>query len=261
MKDFLGYKDTYLSTKRWYNLLRLFSPLKCMFCGEVEFTDDGPFCPECYEKFLQLLSKPCPYCGCSGDECKCSVTAGVKKHFFMFWYHGEFVTEIVSKLKYDGEKRYITFLGELLAQKIKESCGKINFTGICYVPRAKSSIKRIGFDQAKLLAECVAFYLNLPVFPCLERKKEGKEQKKLSGAERRKNIKQKYAVSINNLVNESGEIHSKLLLIDDVVTTGSTIQECSYILRRSGVSSVCVASIAKTPFKKRKRMIKRTKKL
>ncbi len=246
MKDLLGYKDEYLSTKRGYNLLRLFAPMSCMICGEIDSSEEGPFCKECFEKFSAMLSMSCPICDGKREECECCELTGIKKVFFLFWYYKDVSSDMIKRVKYLGDKREISYLGYLISKAVKNE----EFSGICFVPRTKKNIKRTGFDQSKLLAESVAFHLGLPLIECLGRKGRSAEQKKLSGADRRRNVKNKFFVDVEKLKFENGKIPSKILLIDDVVTTGSTVKECSYLLRKSGVKSVFVGAIAKTPTRK-----------
>ncbi len=250
MKDFFVYNDQFLSTKKWYSLLKWFVPLSCMICKETDISKEGPFCNECLQKFKELFSKPCTFCGESPYNCQCFKTNGIKDLFFLFWYDGLLSADIIAIIKYRGERRYASYFGKLIAERIKEKSPNIKLDGVCFVPRSPNNIRKRGFDQSKLLAESVSYYLGVPLLPCIIRKGKSSEQKKLSGEERRKNVKNKFRVKIENLVFESGEIPSKILLIDDIITTGSTVKECSYLLGKSGVRNVYVGAIAKTPAKR-----------
>ncbi len=253
MKDFFGYKDEYLATQKGYNLMRFINPIPCMVCGDMEFIEHGPFCHECFEKFTDLLNSYCPVCGGDKNECLCTSVNGIKKMYFLFWYDKRWSADFVSKIKYEGDYRYVSYFGKLIADNIKENMGKMNFSGVCFVPRSRENFNKRGFDQARLMAESVAYHLQIPLLDCLKRFGKSDEQKKLSGYERRKNVKNKFFVDYKGLVNENGEIPSKVLLIDDVITTGATVRECAYLLRKSGVRSVFVGAIAKTSLKKYKK--------
>lgn len=253
MKDFLGYKDEYLSTKKGYNLLRFFNPLHCMICGEVDSTNDGPFCEKCYNEFEKLLNSTCPVCGGSIKECVCLELSSIKKLYFLFWYDKVWSAEFVSEIKYGGDYRYISYFGKLIADVILNDSDKIPFSGVCYVPRSKRNVRIRGFDQSKLLAESVSYHLELPLLHCLKRIGKSEEQKKLSGLDRMENVKNKFMIDYSELVNEHGVIPSSLLLIDDVVTTGATVNECTSLLKKCGVRRVYVGAIAQTPFVKRKK--------
>jgi ComF family protein len=250
MKDFLGYVDPYLSTKKGYNLLRLFSPTKCMICGEIDSIDEGPFCEKCHNTFLDICSTTCKKCGETNGNCKCVKYHGIDEAISVFWYDKIKCFEIITWVKYAGEKRYISYLGMLLAKKIQNSKIPKKFDAICYVPRTMENLKKRGFDQSKILAETISFYLKIPIVPCLKRKGKSAEQKKLSGKERVKNVRNKYRVDKKLLSDKYGVLPRRILLIDDVITTGSTITECSYLLRKAGVRHVYVAALSESAFRK-----------
>ena len=224
-----------------------------MVCKETDISNDSPFCTECYNNFKELFLKPCAICGDSTDNCKCFKPKGIKDLFFLFWYDGLLSADIISIIKYRGERRYTSYFGKLISARIKEKSPSLKFDGVCYVPRSLNNIRKRGFDQSKLMAESVSYYLNVPLLHCIKRKGKSEEQKKLSGEERRKNVKNKFYIKLENLIFKSGEIPSNILLIDDVITTGSTVKECVYLLSKMGVRNVYVGAIAKTPIKRRKK--------
>ncbi len=232
-----------------------------MVCKETDVSNDAPFCTECYNNFKELFFKPCIICGNSTDNCQCFKPQGIKELFFLFWYDGLLSSDIISTIKYRGERRYTSYFGKLIADRIKAKSPSLKLDGVCYVPRSLNNIRKRGFDQSKLMAESVSYYLNVPLLHCIKRKGKSEEQKKLSGEERRKNVKNKFFIKLGNLIFESGEIPSNILLIDDVITTGSTIKECVYLLNKMGVRNVFVGAIAKTPLQRRKKRSYKRKKL
>lgn len=252
MKDFFGYVDEFLSSRKGYKFLRILNPTPCLVCGEMDFVEDGPLCKDCFEKLKGVLSALCPICHVTGEECICNKISGISRLFFAFWYETELSRVIVSKIKYAGDKRYLSYCGKLIADRVLCGDNDIKIDGVCYVPRARKNAKRIGFDQARFLAESVAFYLNVPLITCLKRTGKSEEQKKLSGIERLKNVKNKFRVNRKKLIDNAGKIPSRILLVDDVITTGATIKECSYLLRKAGVKKVYAACVAKTPLKRRR---------
>lgn len=112
-----------------------------------------------------------------------------------------------------------------------ESCKKL-----------EKELRQYGFDQAALLAKCLSDELNVPVCPALCRSREKPPQKLLSAAQRRRNIRDSFTVKAGIL----GDAQNALL-VDDVVTTGATVDECAALLRKAGVKTVHIACIAKTP--------------
>jgi competence protein ComFC len=257
IKDFFGYIDDFLSTKKGYKFLRILNPTPCFVCGEIAFVDEGPLCLECYEKFSSLLTAVCPFCHAYADECECNKISGIEEIFFAFWYETALSRKIVSKLKYAGDRRQLSYCGKLISQKVLSCETDLKIDAVCYAPRSKRNEKKIGFDQAKFLAESVAFYLNVPLLHCLERTGRSAEQKKLSGIERMKNVKNKFRVNHKRLKGYGMKPPARLLLVDDVITTGATIRECSYFLRKAGVKKVYAACVAKTPLKRKKKRYKK----
>ena len=99
-----------------------------------------------------------------------------------------------------------------------------------------------GGDQSKLIAAGVAEGLEIPLKPLLARReKRASDQKLLDAVERRKNVKNTFFPA-----KEAAD-YRRVLLVDDVTTTGSTIDECADILREAGVKQVVKAVLARTP--------------
>lgn len=107
---------------------------------------------------------------------------------------------------------------------------------ICYVPLHKKRRVSRGFDQAEELAKQVSKTTNIPLACALRRIKNTKTQTKLAEKERLENMKGAFQ-SIEN-------VHGKVVLIDDVLTTGATTSECASVLREAGASNVCVLTFA-----------------
>ena len=112
---------------------------------------------------------------------------------------------------------------------------------ICYVPMTKKSEKKRGFNQCEVIARHIGYRINIPVSDCIKKIKNTKEQKTLTKEERVKNLKGAFKVSrVKDIKNKD------VILIDDVMTTGATINECKDILKRSGANKITVLTIAKS---------------
>jgi ComF family protein len=140
--------------------------------------------------------------------------------------------------KYHGDIRSIGWMAILAARahKIKFS----RFDGVTYVPRSKSGIKRHGYDQSLAAAEAISKKFGVPLLHLLENKGDG-EQKLLSRNQRMKNIRSRFA-----LKNIPSEKYKKILLVDDISTTGATVGACAALLREEAASSVVKLVISKT---------------
>lgn len=214
-----------------------FSPLKCMFCNFYACYEELPVCPECAHKLQALLTTVCRTCGKSPSGCQCG--GNIR---FMFFYGSAESKGLIYLLKHHGDKRVIKFLAEMTA----ESCGidPSSYDGVAYVPRLKKNKRRYGYDQSKELAKAISKKLDLPLLHILERV-GGKEQKLLSYSQRIRNIRRQY-----RLKYIPKEKYKKLLLVDDVFTTGATVSVCADILRKDAAKAVVPITVAKTNFLK-----------
>lgn len=112
---------------------------------------------------------------------------------------------------------------------------------ISWVPLSKLRQHKRGYNQAKLLAEGIAKSVDLPLAPCLVKTRNNPAQSKTkSAAERSRNV-----VGVYRLKDKVDVKGKNILLIDDVVTTGSTLSECARILRKAGANKVYCATIAR----------------
>jgi ComF family protein len=144
------------------------------------------------------------------------------------------LAEAINHLKFHGLKRLAKPLGSLLA--VFDLSGS---DGIVPVPLSIRSLRERGFNQSLLIARVISKKLNVPLLMDNLRKiKETPPQIGLSARERLLNLKNAFEVrgSIQGL---------RLLLVDDVMTTGTTVTECSKVLMRAGAKEVTVLTLAR----------------
>ena len=169
---------------------------KCVYCGK-EKPNPEYICFECSEKLKQLL--------CEGNS---------------LYYYFDVVRKVCHNFKYNEQP----YIGEYMAQEMAESIisKKIDFDIITFVPIHKKRRSGRGYDQSEILAKHIAQILGKPFLPTLARIRNTSAQFSLGAAERAKNISNAFEIYPN--INISGK---KLLIIDDIYTTGSTINECT----------------------------------
>ena len=214
--------------------LRLrFFPQTCVLCGKNACTTPLPVCAACGERFRRMLKEPCMDCGQPAAECICSKNRNLR---FLFWYREQDVKQLINSVKYRADDAEIRALGEMLATLCTG-----RYDAVTYVPRSKEAIYQYGYDQALLLAEAVANRLELPMVPTLA-SRSVVEQKLLSASQREKSMRGRYAAMPAAIT-----MYPRLLLIDDISTTGATLRACSALLRQAGAKSVSCAVLAKTP--------------
>ncbi len=212
MKDFIH--------KLKENLADIFFPVRCPYCERV--IDKTEYaCENCKKQF------PAPSvikCCTGGFQCTSP-----------FPYEGIF-KDAVSNLKFKNCGSYSKQLSFVLVNSIVESFPQSNFDIITCVPMHKKHLKIRGYNQAKLLAEECSKIMNIPYADTLEKFKENKIQHTLKAKERAENVRGVYRV-----INKSSVKGKKILLIDDIVTTGNTLGECAKTLMKSGCKSVYCA--------------------
>ena len=219
----------------------------CDVCGE-ELVEDTRYrlCSECIEKLPFVKGHICLNCGVPlKDEsdycnrCQYQKSAFVKNRSPLV-YDGE-VKKLIYKLKF-GRKTYIAqTLGALMADKFIE-CG-MDSEIIVFVPMTDEEVKKRGFNQAELLAYEVGNRLNIAVLPALVKVKDTSQQKELKGKDRANNLDGAFACAFEQVKGR------KILLIDDVFTTGATANECAKTLLKAKAREVCVLTAAVTQIK------------
>ncbi len=160
----------------------------------------------------------------------------------LFYYQYP-IDHLISALKFANKLIYAKILGELMADRLVESykCGSLPEV-IIPVPLHKHRLRERGYNQALELARPISKQLNVPIdFNSCVRVKHTEAQTLVPAKRRQKNVKNVFAVNKNFSAQH-------VAIIDDVITTGSTIRELSNVLLQSGVSRIDVWCCAKTNY-------------
>jgi len=211
---------------------------ECLNCG-AERLDNSHFylCKKCFDS-IDFISNSCDICGdrvssfdviCNG--CK------EKSHFFtkafcVAKYEGV-ARNLVRKLKYDNCKYLARTLGLLMAQKLKKSeVESIDF--VVPVPLNIIRLRERGFNQSQLIAKVVAKECSLKIkTKIVKRVKNTPTQTSLSSEERRENVKDAFEILDKTAVKDAN-----ILLIDDISTTGATLDELSKLFKKYKAKNV-----------------------
>lgn len=149
------------------------------------------------------------------------------------------VREAIHRYKFQNLPGYSEFFGNRIGEAIKRDLDN-KYDLISWVPLSRWSKKKRGYDQAMLLAMSAALYLDDVAVETLEKIKDTAAQSGVSGAaERRANVMGAYCVTDRELI-----MNKRILLIDDIITTGATLAECSRTLLMAGADEVWCAAIA-----------------
>jgi len=214
-----------MSLKTW--LLDLLFPPKCPFCARLLSDRDHGICEKCSASLPRTKV---------GERFKVDFMTRVVSPL----YYEKQVRESFLRYKFHGITAYSDVYAQLMAETIaRELDGCYDL--ITWVPLSRKRLRKRGYDQARLLAEKTASILSITTMPVLQKFRDTKAQSGLTTAqERRGNISGCYAV-----MNEEYIRGKRILLVDDILTTGSTLSECARVLLLSGAESVCGATFAR----------------
>ncbi len=225
----------------------LLFPLSCTICSLATSAPGSALCADCLED-VRLISSPlCTVCGLGmrnstvGDHL-CGSCLRKRPPFHSaraVAHYQEPVSTLLHNLKYQGDMSVLPALQAVVDLLPGMSIGEDD--RIIPVPLHVRRLRARGFNQAKLLAEL--FFpenKNQILLDCLERSKHTEPQTKLDGVARRKNLRSAFAV------HEAEQIKERtVFLVDDVLTTGTTVAECSKVLLAAGAGSVKVLTVAR----------------
>jgi len=239
------------------SLIDLIFPPRCLICqaflqdqNTLQGGQDLPFCQACFNDFTVIRSPICSLCGrpfSDGAERDrvCEDCLRKRPSYDVarapYLYDGALMTAI-HELKYAQRSHLADSLGSLLASFAQTWIGELKGSLIMPVPLHPRRLRARGFNQSLLLARCVASKTGSDLdFLSLRRTKFTKPQTELTSEERKKNVRKAFEVMKPELVKGR-----TILLVDDVATTGSTLNECAKALKRAGAESVLCLVLART---------------
>jgi ComF family protein len=212
-------------------VLDLLLPPSCPGCG----VEGAALCPGCRRHLARRLNEP------AGAPIGLAVAhpAGLAQLEWCCAYSGP-ARACLHALKYDGEKRLVMPLAELMAARWQ----RVGIGGDVLVPVPVHAARRRqrGFDQAELLARGVGRVLGLPVALALSRATQTRAQHSLDRRARAANVGQAFMVTAAGETDLSGRW---AVLVDDVVTTGATLSGCAAALYAAGAAAVSGLALAR----------------
>lgn len=210
----------------WTWLLDLIYPPKCIFCGKLLKTQETDLCASCRQEMPR-----CEYGFKRGkhyQECYCVC------------YYEKDVKTSVRRFKFGGQAQFATAYGKLMAMLILEK--QIEFDLITWVPISKQRLKKRGYCQTKLIAQSIAAELGTKPVELLKKIKDNPAQSSLKKfSEREKNVENAYQIICSQQLQDK-----TVLLVDDVITSGATLSECSRMLKKAGAKCIYCVTFAAT---------------
>lgn len=138
----------------------------------------------------------------------------------------------LAQYKYRGLERLEPVLAAMLAMPAERMIGRLAFDAVTAVPLAEERLLERGFNQAERLAARICDWYRVPYVPLLRRIRHTSKMSFIGRGGRLENMKGSFAVDIS-LSGFQGREPERVLLVDDIYTTGSTMNECAYVIRRS----------------------------
>ena len=217
-------------------ILDIFYPRCCPVCQKILRDQRRMICPECERRLRPIGHPRCYKCGKpveEGEYCE-----DCRKHAHIFdqgrgiFVYDDIMRRSVTRYKYYGCREYGDFYAKAMYRYAQKELREWSPDLIVPVPIHKSKERLRGFNQAAYLAERLSSYTGIPVDMNLVQKVvKTKSQKKLNAMQRRKNLEKAFLVT--------KDIRGKdILVVDDVYTTGSTIDAMAGCLRKKGAKNV-----------------------
>ena len=209
--------------KDW--ILHIFFPPKCVLCKRVLSKEETDLCKTCRENQPEY----------GAHKIKLSFLA----QWTGLWYYKDDVRTSILRYKFYGRRSYASAYGRLLAMKLQKE-GWDDTDILTWIPISRQRKRSRGYDQSELLAKAMAEELGWELTPTLRKIRNTRPQSTMGGApQRRANILGAYQVIDPDLVRDK-----RILLVDDIITTGATASEAARMLLTAGAKEVKLATLA-----------------
>jgi len=224
-------------------LLDLLFPRRCPVCDRVQPIGEI-ICPSCKGSLKRIGSPFCKKCGKALSDTRqeyCSDCAG-GSHIYTegrALYEYPCIRKSVYRFKYGGRKEYAGFYGRELAAYLGPTIRMWQPEALIPVPLHISRKQKRGYNQAELLARALGKELGIPVETRLiKRRKKTVPQKRLNRLQRQNNLKRAFKIVRNDVKLNT------IIIIDDIYTTGSTMDEMASMLRETGIRNIYFIALA-----------------
>ncbi len=211
--------------KPYYWLMELLFPRKCILCRRLLRKEELDLCGNCRTEVPAYPNK--------------KRQPHFLDSFAAVWYYEDSVRTSLLRYKFYGARSYASSYGRLLAMKIRQE--NLDETDLLtWVPVSRKRKLRRGYDQVELIAKAVGRELELPCQPTLKKIHHNRPQSGIQDAAKRKaNV-----LGVYRVVCPQRVAGKRVLLLDDILTTGATMSEAARVLKSSGAKEVHCAAVA-----------------
>ena len=224
-------------------LLELIFPRRCAVCDGILPLGQKEICEECKKKIQYSTGFACFKCGKPvKEEEEYCYDCRNRKHYFkqgaaLFPY--EYIRFSLYRFKYSGRMEYASFYGRQMAYRMEDKRRLWRPQALVPVPLHKRKKKKRGYNQAELIARELSKYWKVPVVTDLVvRTKNTRPMKEIVGTDRQNNLKKAFKLGANDVKLNT------IIIIDDIYTTGSTIDAVSKICREAGITNIYFLTVS-----------------
>lgn len=219
-------------------------PGRCAICDDLLLPGAGKVCWECRNKPEYVKEPVCKKCGkpLRNMEAEYCRDCTEKRHYFkegaaLFVYPS--VKESLYRFKYEGRQEYGEYYGQQVRLHLSEKLRRWKPEGLIPVPLHKKRQKKRGYNQAALLARAISRETGIPVYENFAKRiKNTVPQKELDGQARENNLKKAFKICQNDVKLKT------IIIIDDIYTTGSTMDALALECKKAGIETVYCISLA-----------------
>ncbi len=213
---------------------RLLYPQKCLVCGEVQ-QGEVFLCERCKKQIKYIPRTICVVCGktiTENDTGRCHDCIATNHTFIsnrgVFEYNDQ-MKKIMYDLKYRHRRETATFLGKEVVRNLGAYIRGLNLDGIVPIPLHKERKRERGYNQSELIARVIGQECGIRIYPnYLTRIKSTRPQKELNDKERKNNVKNAFLIGKNEVQLK------RIMLVDDIYTTGATLDAAAHALEGNG---------------------------
>lgn len=220
----------------------IFPPI-CPICNKIAAGNNAGICPECEGRLPYVGDSYCMKCGKPVDEdeeyCSdCLTCTHEYDEGRAALVYDELTSKSLYRFKYNHKKEYAKVYGRIMTERLGEKIKSWDVDVIVPVPVHKSKMKKRGYNQAKLIADEVSKRLDIPVCHRLvTRNTATTVQKELGAKARQNNLKKAFNVTRNDVK------YRTVLIVDDIYTTGATVDAMARCLKGVGIQNVYFVSL------------------
>ncbi len=220
------------------DLINLFYPKTCLHCGNQLHKHEDYLCMFCHSQLAFTT-----YTDWAGNPLEKALAGRipVEQGTALLFFRKQGITQhLIHLLKYKGEETIGTFLGHMLGELMAKSERFKDLDGIIKVPLHPKKLKKRGYNQLTLFAQSLASHLDIPVLEhVLVKVKTSETQTRKNRLNRFKEFNEKF-----RLIDGDAIEGKHILLVDDVITTGATLEACSNELLKAHNTKISIATMA-----------------